>query len=77
MEYTYFLADEGGYIGFFDIYPDWWTQGETLEDLEAMLADLYNEHGSILTAENTKTELLPVILFHSTIEINVLSHTLA
>jgi predicted RNase H-like HicB family nuclease len=41
MEYTYFEADEGGYVGYFNDFPQHVTQGETLEELEEMLADMY------------------------------------
>jgi len=34
--------EEGGaWIGYFQDYPDYWTQGETLDDLKAHLKDLY------------------------------------
>lgn len=33
--------EEGGWIGYFQDYPDYWTQGETLDDLKAHLEDLY------------------------------------
>lgn len=33
--------DDGSWLGYLQDYPDYWTQGETLEDLEAHLRDLY------------------------------------
>jgi predicted RNase H-like HicB family nuclease len=42
LEYIYFEADEGGYIGYFRDFPQHVTQGETLEELDEMLADLYD-----------------------------------
>lgn len=41
MRYTYFEAEEGGYAGYFDDFPQHVTQGETIEELEDMLADMY------------------------------------
>ena len=41
LAYTYFEADEGGYVGYFDEFPQHITEGETLEELEEMLADMY------------------------------------
>ena len=41
LSYTYWEADEGGYIGYFDDFTSHATQGETLEELEEMLMDLY------------------------------------
>ena len=29
------------WIGYIEEYPDYWTQGETLEDLQGHLKDLY------------------------------------
>jgi predicted RNase H-like HicB family nuclease len=33
--------DDGAWLGYFEDYPDDWTQGETLEDLREQLRDLY------------------------------------
>jgi predicted RNase H-like HicB family nuclease len=35
--------DGGTWIGFLHDYPDYWTQGTTLEDLKEHLEDLYGE----------------------------------
>ena len=69
MAYTYFPADEGGYIGFFDKYPDAWTEGETVDELEMMLVSLYEDFNDILTDEDTKSEFLPSSLCHGAISI--------
>ena len=37
---TYWPAKEGGYIGYMDKYPDYPTQGETLDELKLMLSDI-------------------------------------
>ncbi|GHV90646.1 hypothetical protein AGMMS50268_11490 [Spirochaetia bacterium] len=41
LQYTYWQEKDGWYIGYFDDFPDHPTQGETLEELEFMLKDLY------------------------------------
>jgi predicted RNase H-like HicB family nuclease len=41
LDYTYWQADEGGYIGYFDDFPQHITEAETLEELEEMLLDMY------------------------------------
>ena len=41
FEYVYFEADEGGYVGYFKDFPQHVTQGETIEELEEMLLDMY------------------------------------
>jgi predicted RNase H-like HicB family nuclease len=33
--------EEGVFIGYFVDYPDYWTQGETLDDLKEHLRDLF------------------------------------
>ena len=43
LSYTYWEAKEGGYIGFLNQYPDYWTQGESIEELRDMLVSLYND----------------------------------
>jgi predicted RNase H-like HicB family nuclease len=35
--------DDGAWIGYLQDYPDYWTQGETLEDLQTHLRDLYQD----------------------------------
>jgi hypothetical protein len=35
--------DDGIYVGYFQDYPDYWTQGTTLDDLKEHLLDLYND----------------------------------
>jgi predicted RNase H-like HicB family nuclease len=34
-------AEDGGWLGYLQNYPDYWTQGDTLEDLKEHLKDLY------------------------------------
>lgn len=34
---------EGAWIGYLLDYPDYWTQGETLEDLKEHLKDLHHD----------------------------------
>jgi predicted RNase H-like HicB family nuclease len=34
---------DGGWVGYLDAYPDYWTQGNTLDDLRAHLIDLWKD----------------------------------
>ena len=43
LSYTSWEAKEGGYIGFLNQYPDYWTQGDSIEELERMLVSLYGD----------------------------------
>ena len=38
--------EDGAWIGHLQDYPDYWTQGETLDDLKAHLKDLYHDIAS-------------------------------
>ena len=33
--------EDGAWLGYLQDYPDYWTQGETLDDLKDNLRDLY------------------------------------
>ena len=35
--------DDGAWLGYLQDYPDYWTQGETLDDLKEQLKDLYHD----------------------------------
>jgi predicted RNase H-like HicB family nuclease len=43
LSYTCWKTKEGGYVGFINQYPDYWTQGDTVKELEEMLASLYSD----------------------------------
>jgi len=40
VKYVWWQED-GAWLGFLQDYPDYWTQGETLEDLKEHLRDLH------------------------------------
>lgn len=42
QKYIYW-QDGDMWLGFFEEYPDYWTQGETREELEENLMDIYND----------------------------------
>lgn len=42
QKYVYW-QDGDTWLGFFEEYPDYWTQGATMEELEENLMDVYNE----------------------------------
>ena len=41
MAYTYWEGEGGWLIGYLNDFPDNWTQGKDIEELEEMLLDLY------------------------------------
>lgn len=40
VKYIYWEED-GAWLGYLQDFPDYWTQGETLDDLKAHLRDLH------------------------------------
>jgi hypothetical protein len=38
-----FWEDDGMWLGYLQDYPDYWTQGETLDDLKEHLEDLFRD----------------------------------
>ena len=41
-----YWQEEDSWLGYLQEYPDYWTQGETLEDLKEHLRDLYKDFAS-------------------------------
>ena len=39
--YTYWQEPDGFYLGYLNIWPEHWTQGNSISELEEMLLDLY------------------------------------
>jgi hypothetical protein len=35
--------DDGSWLGYLQEYPDYWTQGKTVDDLKEHLKDLYRD----------------------------------
>jgi len=42
VKYIHWQEDEH-WLGYLEEYPDYWTQGESLDDLQDHLRDLYSE----------------------------------
>jgi predicted RNase H-like HicB family nuclease len=38
-----YWREDDAWLGYLDEYPDYWTQGESIEDLEEHLKDLYQD----------------------------------
>jgi predicted RNase H-like HicB family nuclease len=41
LGYTFWQEPDGFYLGYLNIWPEHWTQGKSIEELEEMLLDLY------------------------------------
>ena len=58
VPYVYW-EDEGHYLGHLEAYPDYVTQGESLDDLKEHLADLYRElDGGLIPGVKHRDELI-------------------
>lgn len=55
-----FWEEDGAWLGYFLDYPDYWTQGETLDDLKEHLKDLYHDLTSGAIAGIRKVDELVV-----------------
>jgi DNA phosphorothioation-dependent restriction protein DptG len=45
IKYVYW-QDDDAWLGYLQDWPDYWTQGETFDDLVSHLQDLYDEFQS-------------------------------
>jgi hypothetical protein len=55
--YTYW-QDGDAWLGYLDEFPDYWTQGESLDDLKAHLADLHADLcGGVIPQVRRRAEL--------------------
>ena len=59
VKFVYWQAD-GIWIGYLQVYPDYWTQGETLADLKDHLRDLYRDLSAGVVTGVRKVEELVV-----------------
>jgi predicted RNase H-like HicB family nuclease len=41
LDYTYWQSKDGWLVGYLNVWPEHWTQGKTISELEEMLLDLY------------------------------------
>jgi predicted RNase H-like HicB family nuclease len=55
ISYTYWPAKEGGYIGYWNDYPDYWTEAGTVPELEDMLRSLRDDINAMI-ADGTMTD---------------------
>ncbi len=59
VKFVYWQED-GVWIGYLQDYPDYWTQGETMDDLKDHLRDLYRDLSAGVVTGIRKVEELVV-----------------
>jgi len=65
LEYTYWKSKDGWFVGYLNIWPDHFTQGKDIHELEEMLLDLYEfykEEQAESEIEETKFQDTPLYL---------------
>jgi len=62
LQYTYWQENDGWYLGFLNDYPEYWTQGQSIEELEEMLLDIYKNEQEALPREIPKRQIGKIVL---------------
>jgi predicted RNase H-like HicB family nuclease len=62
LNYTFWQEKDGWYLGFLDEYPEYWTQGKNIEELEEMLIDIYKNEQEIEPQDIPKRKNGKIIL---------------
>jgi predicted RNase H-like HicB family nuclease len=57
---VYWEESDGRWVGYLEEYPDYHTQGETLDDLREHLRDLYEDLSAGLIPGARKSEVLVI-----------------
>jgi hypothetical protein len=60
VQFTYWKESDGRYLGYLNEYPDHWTQGESMDDLNEHLRDLFHPFRSEQIPGIRKVEELEV-----------------
>ena len=55
IPYTYWQSPDGMWLGYMNDYPDYWTQGHTLDELKQMLVSLRNDIGDFIKSGDLMT----------------------
>lgn len=55
-----YWEEDGAWLGYLQDYPDYWTQGETMNDLKDHLRDLYQDLTSDVVPSIRKVDELIV-----------------
>jgi predicted RNase H-like HicB family nuclease len=62
LNYTFWQEKDGWYLGFLDEYPEFWTQGKKIEELEEMLIDIYKNEQEAEPQDIPKRKIGKIIL---------------
>jgi predicted RNase H-like HicB family nuclease len=62
LNYTFWQEKDGWYLGFLDEYPEYWTQGKNIEELEEMLIDIYKNEQEAEPQDIPKRKMGKIVL---------------
>ena len=62
LQYTYWQESDGWFLGYLNDYPDHWTQGKTISELEEMLLDLYDLEQEVTLKEIPQRKVGKLVL---------------
>jgi predicted RNase H-like HicB family nuclease len=61
LPYTYWEGEDGWLVGYLDGYPEQWTQGKNIKELEEMLLDLYENFQEEIKRKNKQVKKTGVL----------------
>ena len=62
LNYIYWQEKDGWYLGYLDEYPEYWTQGKDINELEEMLIDIYKNEQETDSQDIPKHKMGKIIL---------------
>ena len=62
LNYTFWQENDGWYLGFLDEYPEYWTQGKSINELEEMLLDIYKNEQEAEPREIPKRQMGKIVM---------------
>ncbi|WP_461255579.1 type II toxin-antitoxin system HicB family antitoxin [Treponema sp. R80B11-R83G3] len=62
LNYTFWQEKDGWFLGFLDEYPEYWTQGQSIKELEEMLLDIYKNEQEEAPQEIPKRQTGKIVL---------------
>jgi len=62
LNYTFWQEKDGWYLGFLNDYPEYWTQGKSINELEEMLIDIYKNEQETEPQDIPKRQMGKIVL---------------
>ena len=62
ITYTFWQEKDGWYLGYLNDYPEYWTQGKSINELEEMLLDIYKNEQETEHREIPKRQMGKIVM---------------